>query len=71
MREVTIARNIKMMRKSGSAIAYYHPATNRKLIFDGPHPGNELYLYQVKMVVEFLKDIGEIGGTYNGSNDGI
>ena len=55
----------------GSAIAYYHVETNRKLIFDGPHPGNELYLYQIKMVIEFLTDIGEIGGTYNVSDGGI
>lgn len=49
---------VKTTGGRGSAIAYIHSATNRKLIFDGPHPGNELYSYQVKMVREFLKDIG-------------
>lgn len=43
----------------GSAIAYLHIPTGRKLIFDGPHPGNELYNYQVKKVRAFLEDIGE------------
>ena len=44
----------------GSAISYYHESTKRILRFDGPHPGNELYTYQVKKVREFLRDIGEI-----------
>ena len=49
---------VKTTGGRGSAIAYIHTATMRKLIFDGPHPGNELYSYQVKMVREYLKDIG-------------
>lgn len=44
----------------GSAIMYIHTATKLKLIFDGPHPGNELYTYQIKMVRSFLKEIQEI-----------
>lgn len=44
----------------GSAISYYHEATKRILRFDGPHPGNELYPYQIKMIRKFLKEIGEI-----------
>ena len=44
----------------GSAIGYMHERTKRKLIFDGPHPGNELYRYQIKKVLDFLHDIGEI-----------
>ena len=43
----------------GSAIAYIHISTGRKLIFDGPHPGKELYSYQIKKVRTFLEDIGE------------
>lgn len=43
----------------GSGIGYVHEPTKRILQFDGPHPGNELYLYQVKMVKEFLMAIGE------------
>jgi len=44
----------------GSAISYYHKETGRILRFDGPHPGNELYIYHVKKVREFLSDIGEV-----------
>lgn len=44
----------------GSAISYYHIKTKRILRFDGPHPGNELYPYQIKMVRTFLKEIGEV-----------
>ena len=44
----------------GSGIGYYHVETKRILQFDGPHPGNELYRYHVKMVIVFLKEVGEI-----------
>lgn len=44
----------------GSAISYVHIETGRILRFDGPHPGNELYPYQIKMVRIFLAEIGEI-----------
>ena len=29
-------------------------------IFDEPHPGNNLYSYQIEKVIEFLKCIGQI-----------
>ncbi len=44
----------------GSGIGYRHIKTNLTVQFDEPHPGDELYRYQVKMVLQFLKDIGEI-----------
>lgn len=44
----------------GSSIKYIHTATGRILTFDGPHPGNELYPYQIKMVQEFLINIEEV-----------
>ena len=44
----------------GSGIGYSHDATKRILQFDGPHPGNELYRYQINMVIKFLKEAGEI-----------
>ena len=44
----------------GSALKYVHSATNRVLIFDGPHPENELYSYQIKKVLKFLIEVGEI-----------
>ena len=44
----------------GSGIGYLHETTKRIIQFDGPHPGNELYRYQIKMVIQFLKEVGEI-----------
>jgi len=44
----------------GSGIGYFHLETQRVLQFDEPHPGNELYLYQIRKTIQFLKDIGEI-----------
>ncbi|MCD8051792.1 MAG: type II toxin-antitoxin system HicA family toxin [Clostridiales bacterium] len=46
----------------GSSIKYFHEETKRILIFDGPHPGNELNPYQVKKVRTFLIEIGEVEG---------
>ena len=43
----------------GSGLRFYHEKTGRILTFDGPHPGNELYPYQIRMVRKFLADIGE------------
>lgn len=44
----------------GSGIGYSHDKTRRIVQFDGPHPGNQLYRYHIKMIICFLKDIGEI-----------
>lgn len=44
----------------GSGIGFVHMETKRVLQFDEPHPGNELYGYQIKNTIQFLKDIGEI-----------
>lgn len=43
----------------GSGIGYFHAATTRIVQFDGPHPGKELYRYQIKKVLQFLKEVGE------------
>lgn len=43
----------------GSSVKYIHPSTKRILVFDKPHPGNELYPYHIRMVLLFLKEIGE------------
>ena len=40
--------------------AYFHEETKRILQFDGPHPGHELYRYQIKKVIQFLREVGEI-----------
>ena len=44
----------------GSGIGFVHMENKRVLQFDEPHPGNELYGYQIKKTIQFLKDIGEI-----------
>lgn len=44
----------------GSGIGYLHNKSKRILQFDGPHPGHELYRYQIKKVIEFLQELGEI-----------
>lgn len=44
----------------GSSVAYIHKLTGRILIFDLPHPGNELYFYHIKKIIPFLTEIGEI-----------
>lgn len=44
----------------GSGIGFVHKETKRILQFDQPHPGKELYIYQIKKTIQFLKDIGEI-----------
>ena len=41
----------------GSSIEYVHTNTKRILQFDEPHPGKELYYYQIKKTIQFLKDI--------------
>lgn len=44
----------------GSGIGFVHSATKRVLQFDQPHPGKELYKYQIDKTIQFLKDIGEL-----------
>lgn len=51
---------VKYQGGRGSSIGYRHLPTQHALQFDAPHPGNELYRYQIKMAIKFLKDIGEI-----------
>lgn len=44
----------------GSGIGFVHDQSKRVLQFDQPHPGKELYEYQIKKVIQFLKEINEI-----------
>lgn len=44
----------------GSGIGYRYIPTGRAVQFDSPHPGKELYTYQIKAVIEFLTSVGEI-----------
>lgn len=53
----------------GSGIRFFHEKSGRVLAFDEPHPENELYPYQIKLVRQFLREIGEY--TEDKTNDGI
>ena len=44
----------------GSGIGYRHKKTGRAIQFDMPHPRKELYIDQVKKVIKFLSDVGEV-----------
>lgn len=44
----------------GSGVGYYHKPTGRVIQFDIPHPGKDLYRYQINMVKKFLEEIKEI-----------
>ena len=50
---------IKFQGGRGSGIGYIHQPSGRILQFDGPHPGNELYRYQIEKVKRFLEETGE------------
>ena len=49
---------IKKQGGRGSGIRFFHEESGRILAFDEPHPGNNLYPYQIKMVRRFLIEIG-------------
>lgn len=61
----------KFESKRGSGIGYIYPLTKQKVQFDRPHPGNELYLYQIKMVMRFLKSIHVLEGDNNDEINGV
>lgn len=44
----------------GSSVGFYHKSSGRILQFDKPHPGKELYKYQIVKTLDFLRDIGEL-----------
>ena len=49
----------KFLGGRGSGIGYVHNLTQRIIQFDGPHPGNELYKYQIQKVRQFIEEIDE------------
>ena len=53
----------------GSGIRFFHERSGRILAFDEPHPENELYPYQIKLVRQFLREIGEY--REDKTNDGV
>ena len=44
----------------GSGIFYRHKSSGKRLTFDGPHPGNDLYIEHIKKTIRFLEIIGEL-----------
>ena len=70
-RDFTIDELDSLMRKcgckkvtrgktSGSAIAYIHEKTGKKLKFHSPHPQKELKMYMIDMAIGFLSELNEI-----------
>lgn len=47
-------------KTSGSQVIFYHNQKQLILRLHKPHPNNELKLYQVKEIMNFLKRSGEI-----------
>ncbi|MDD4718135.1 MAG: type II toxin-antitoxin system HicA family toxin [Eubacteriales bacterium] len=47
-------------KTSGSRVSFIHKPSKAVLRLHKPHPGNELKAYQIRMVLDFLKSIGEI-----------
>ena len=47
-------------KTSGSAIAYVHEETGRKIKFHSPHPQKELKPYMIDLVIDFLEKVSEI-----------
>lgn len=47
-------------KTSGSAIEYYHPATQQVFDYHLPHPKNTIKPYLMKKAIQFLRSIGEI-----------
>jgi len=47
-------------KTSGSRVAFVHKETGTILRLHKPHPNNELKVYQIKLVIEFLKNLGVI-----------
>lgn len=47
-------------KTSGSAIAFVHSKTGRKMNIHSPHPNKELKMYVVDKAIEFLKEVNEI-----------
>lgn len=53
-------RKINRGKTSGSAIAYLHEKTDRKLKFHSPHPSKELKMYMIDETIRFLRELQEI-----------
>lgn len=47
---------IERLRKSGSAVVFFNPELNDKIMFHKPHPQKELKRYILEMIIEKLKN---------------
>ena len=45
-------------KTSGSRVVFYHKESFLIISLHKPHPGNELKQYQIKQVLETLKELG-------------
>ncbi len=50
---------VKFQGGRGSGIGYRHIFSGRQVMFDEPHPGNELYRYQIECIKKFIEEIDE------------
>lgn len=53
-------KKVSRGKTSGSAIAYVHEKTGRKLRLHSPHPQKELKKYMIDLTIEFLSELNEI-----------
>lgn len=44
-------------KTSGSRVAFVHKKTLKVIRLDKPHPGNELKIYQINLVLKTLKEM--------------
>lgn len=47
-------------RTSGSRVKFYRSSDQKMISLHKPHPGEIMKQYAVKLLVEFLKDLGEL-----------
>lgn len=47
-------------KTSGSRVKFYRASDKRVICLHKPHPGDIMKQYSVKLLVEFLKDLGEL-----------
>lgn len=52
-------------KTSGSRVAFVNKKSDAKIILHKPHPRKELLEYQIKQIIEFLKEEGLIDEKHN------
>lgn len=50
----------KKGKTSGSRVKFYRETDNKVILLHKPHPGDVMKVAAVKMLVEYLKEIGEL-----------